>query len=92
MDLRIKLSSLDLASGSRTSVREIDEAGLPRGTLEDLFDHLARRHPDLAPLLEDAVHQKDLEIAINNRRLHEGAEETPLRDGDVVSLFVKPPA
>lgn len=59
-------------------------------TLEALFDTLAKRHPDLAPLLEDATHADDLEIFVNNRPVpHDTADGYRLRDGDSVSLLLK---
>lgn len=67
-------------------------AGVPDGPLTRLFDTLSKRHPELAPILEDATHQSDLEIFVNNTRIAaEQAEALVLRDGDHVRLMVKYP-
>lgn len=91
MTVRITVGNLPDPTRPNPSKRTV-RAPLHEGTLESLFRTLAKRHPDLAPLLEDATHQEDLEIFVNDLRVDpaQGASYA-LHDGDSVSLFVKRP-
>lgn len=91
MDVRFTLDWRARAKEKTTGSRRLDE-GLEVSTLASLFDTLSKKHPDLAPLLEDATHQSDLEIFVNDHPVRpESADALRLRDGDVVNLKVKGP-
>ncbi len=57
----------------------IDE---PVGTVADLVLALDRRHPGLAAAIDDALYN----FAVNDAIVLHKAQETPLRDGDVVEI------
>lgn len=60
------------------------------GSLDGLFLTIAKHYPELAPLVEDATKQDDLDIFVNNRPVADAAAQgLRLRDGDSVRLFFK---
>ena len=65
---------------------------LPEASLETLFQSLSKSHPELAPLLEDAPAQADLEIRVNDAPiLSRAGDSIRLHDGDRVSLLIHEP-
>jgi molybdopterin converting factor small subunit len=71
---------------------EIMEMAARDTTLERLFESLSKSHPELAPILEDATDQPDLEIRVNDAPvLEHHADAVRLRDGDTVSLLIHEP-
>ena len=90
MDVRVKVNPL--AQARKTTERQEVLTGLPQSSLRGLLDLLSNRHPDLAPVFKEASDTRDLRIYVNNDEVP--TSETPryiLRDGDTVSLFIKPP-
>ncbi len=78
--------------GEEDPATRILKTPLEEGTLKTLFTTLSKRHPDLAPVLEDATNQDDLEIYVNDHKLQsEEGERYRLRDGDTVALLLKQP-
>lgn len=98
MDVHVKLSrtgepwkTRPHATNSKTE-EEILEMATRDSTLERLFESLSKSHPELAPILEDATDQPDVEIRVNDAPIHEQAADTVrLRDGDTVSLLIHEP-
>ena len=71
------------------TTRQID-VSVDEAKLDALFTTLSKRHPDLAPILEDCTHQSDVEILVNNRPVSSpDAANMRVHDGDTVSLIVK---
>lgn len=89
MSVKVTLGDRRTA-GHSPSLKRFTEPATPGTPLDDLFQTLSKRHPDLAPILEDATNQEDLEILVNDRPIDPGkAEAYRIRDGDTVSLFLK---
>lgn len=88
MDVRVKLRPLPQA---RVPEQQEILTGLPQSSVKNLLDVLSTRHPDLAPVFKEALTTRDLQIYVNNDEVP-GADATRymLRDGDTVSVFLKP--
>ena len=89
MDVRVKVNPL--AQARKTPERQEILTGLPQSSLRNLLDILSTRHPDLAPVFQEAKDTRDLRIYVNNDEVPSSdTTRYILRDGDTVSVFVKP--
>jgi len=89
MSVKVTVGDRRIA-GASSGAKRFTEPAREGTALEDLFQTLSKHHPDLAPLLENATHQEDLEIVVNDRPLDTAtAERYRIQDGDSVALFLK---
>jgi molybdopterin converting factor small subunit len=92
MDVRVKMNPLlgETTAQSKLARNEV-VTGLRSASVKSLLDVLSNRHPELADVFKEAKKEDELRIYVNNDEVPR-AETTRyfLRDGDTVSLFVKP--
>lgn len=91
MDVHFSIKANRVPTGLDGTTSFVEE-DVNADSLDRLFHTLSKRHPELAPLLEDATHQDDLEIFVNEqpvRKAHESGVN--IHDGDSVSLLIKTP-
>lgn len=75
---------------NRPGSNRVIETGLEEISLRSLFHTVAKHHPELAPLLEDATQADDLDIFVNDKPVSpDAAEQARLHDGDSVALILK---
>lgn len=87
MDVRVKFNSEPTTSAARQEIL----TGLPHGSLRNLLEVLSSRHPELAPVFKEAGKGDDLRIYVNNDPVpNQESRNWVLRDGDTVSLFLRP--
>jgi molybdopterin converting factor small subunit len=95
MDVRVKMTPIMGDRSPKLPKPDVSRlevvTGLKAASVKALLEELGNRHPELADVFEEARKTQDLRIYVNNDEVP--AAETPryfLRDGDTVSLFVKP--
>lgn len=87
MDVRVKMNPLPSAA---VPPKQEILTGLPDGSLKNLLETLSIRHPELAPIIDDANTARAMKIYVNNSEVPSARlPEYFLRDGDTVSLFLK---
>jgi molybdopterin converting factor small subunit len=90
MSVKVTLGDRRTAGATSSWAKRFTEQATPGTPLDDLLQTLSKRHPDLAPILEDATHQEDLEILVNDRPMDAAAaDHYKIRDGDSVTLLLK---
>jgi hypothetical protein len=89
MDVRIKFEGSALPP---QSPRQDILTGISGGSVTNLLERIATRHPEVAPLLKDVDKDHELHVFLNSTEipLDKGTERF-VRDGDTLSLFVTRP-
>lgn len=92
MDVRVKMTPIMGDKSPKPDVSRMEVVtGLRTASVKALLQELSTRHPELADVFDEARKTQDMRIYVNNDEVPPA--ETPryfLRDGDTVSLFVKP--